>query len=171
PRDLGAIFVPIGGGGLAAGVASVVKAVRPDVLVYGVQPEDSDAMARSLAAHRRGKPEPVGTFADGAARRQPGETPFALCKRYLDGVVLVSIDEICAAIKDAFEDTRTVLEPSGALAIAGLKHAARSGVLPAGPVIAVASGANMNFARLGYVTERAEVGAQHEAILAVTIPE
>jgi threonine dehydratase len=171
PRDLGAIFVPVGGGGLAAGIASVVKELRPEIRVYGVQPVDSDAMARSLAARRRVVLDRVGAFADGVAVKRPGEHTFALCRRYLDGVVLVTIDEICAAIKDAFEDTRTVLEPAGALAIAGLKQAARSGTLPDGPAAAVASGANMNFARLGYVAERAEVGEHHEAVFAVTIPE
>jgi threonine dehydratase len=171
PRDLAAIFVPVGGGGLAAGVSSVVKELRPEVAVFGVEPDDSDAMARSLAARRRVRLDRVGIFADGVAVKQPGEHTFALCRRYLDGVIVVSLDEICAAIKDAFEDTRSVLEPSGALAIAGVKAAARSGKLPDGPVVAVASGANMNFARLGYVAERALIGEHHEAILAVTIPE
>ncbi|HZR83559.1 MAG TPA: threonine ammonia-lyase, biosynthetic [Candidatus Binatia bacterium] len=171
PRDLAAIFVPVGGGGLAAGVSSVVKELRPEVRVFGVEPEDADAMARSLAEGRIVALDRVGIFADGVAVKQPGEHTFELCRRYLDGVVVVSLDETCAAIKDVFEDTRSVLEPAGALAVAGLKHAARSGGLPDGPVVAVASGANMNFARLGYVTERAEVGEHHEAILAVTIPE
>lgn len=171
PRDLGAIFVPVGGGGLAAGVAAIVKALRPEVRVIGVEPDDSDAMARSLQAGRRVVLEHVGIFADGVAVRQVGVHTFALCRKYLDACVTVEVDEICAAIKDAFEDTRAVLEPAGALAIAGLKHAARAGTLPPGAAVAVASGANMNFTRLRYVTERADVGEHREAIFAVTIPE
>ena len=171
PRDLGAIFVPVGGGGLAAGVAAVVKEVRPEVRVIGVEPADSDAMTRSLREGRRIVLEHVGIFADGVAARQVGEHTFAICRRLLDDCVTVEIDEICAAIKDAFEDTRAVLEPSGALAIAGLKRVAGTGTLGAGSVVAVASGANMNFTRLAYVAERADVGAHREAILAVTIPE
>lgn len=171
PRDLAAIFVPVGGGGLAAGVAAVVKELRPEVRVIGVQPTDSDAMARSLSAGRRVQLEHVGIFTDGVAVRMVGEHTFAICRRHLDGVVLVEIDEICAAIKDAFEDTRTVLEPAGALAIAGMKRAVREGSIGPGAVVAVTSGANVNFARLGYVSERAEVGEHREAILAVTIPE
>ncbi len=171
PRDLGAIFVPVGGGGLASGIATVVKAVRPHVRVVGVQAEDSDAMTRSLAAGERVTLEHVGLFADGAAVKQVGEHTFALCRQHLDGCMTVSVDEICAAIKDVFEDTRSILEPAGALAVAGLKRAAETGSLPAGTTVAVASGANMNFVRLGYVTERAEVGEHREALLAVTIPE
>jgi threonine dehydratase len=171
PRDLGAIFVPVGGGGLAAGVASVVKALRPGVRVIGVEPDDSDAMTRSLAAGARVRLEHVGIFADGVAVREVGVHTFDICRRHLDGCVTVGVDEICAAIKDAFEDTRTVLEPSGALAIAGVKRAHREGILPPGAIVAIASGANMNFARLGYVNERAVIGEHREALLAVTIPE
>ncbi len=171
PRDLASIFVPIGGGGLAAGIGAVIKALRPGIRVFGVQVEDSDAMARSLAAGRVVRLDRVGIFADGVAVKQPGKLTFALCRHALDGILVVGIDEICAAIRDVFEDTRSVLEPAGALAVAGLKRAARDGSLPAGPAVAVASGANMSFARLGYVAERAEVGEHREAILAVTIPE
>mgnify|MGYP000010132888 CR=1 FL=1 len=171
PRELATILVPIGGGGLAAGVATVVKELRPEVQVLGVQVEDSDAMAQSLARGERVRLEHVGLFADGVAVKQVGLHTFALCRRWLDGIVLVTVDEICAAIRDVFEDTRSVLEPAGALAIAGLKRAEREGRLPQGPAVAIASGANMNFARLGYVVERAEVGEQREAIFAVTIPE
>ena len=171
PRDLGAVFVPIGGGGLASGVAAVVKEVRPDVRVVGVEPADSDAMTRSLREGRRVVLDHVGIFADGVAVRQVGEQTFALCRELLDDCLTVETDEICAAIKDAFEDTRAVLEPAGALALAGLKRAARAGTLGAGCAVAVASGANMNFTRIGYVAERAEVGEHREAILAVTIPE
>jgi threonine dehydratase len=171
PRDLASVFVPVGGGGLAAGVAAVVKAVRPGVRVVGVQSEDSDAMARSLVAGERVVLEHVGLFADAVAVRQVGEHTFALCRQHLDGCVTVGVDEICAAIKDVFEDTRSILEPGGALAVAGVKRAAETGSLPAGSTVAIASGANMNFVRLGYVTERAEVGEHREALLAVTIPE
>ena len=171
PRDLGTIFVPVGGGGLAAGVATVVKAVRPHVRIVGVEADDADAMARSLAAGERVTLEHVGLFADGAAVKQVGEHTFALCRQHLDGCMTVTIDEICAAIKDVFEDTRSILEPAGALSVAGLKRAGETGSLPAGSAVAIASGANMNFVRLGYVTERAEVGEHREALLAVTIPE
>jgi threonine dehydratase len=128
-------------------------------------------MCRSLAAGRRVTLDHVGIFADGVAVKQPGEHTFALCRRYLDDCVTVDVDEICAAIMDVFEDTRSILEPAGALGVAGLKRAAETGALPPGPAIAVASGANMNFARLGHVGERALVGEHREAILAVTIPE
>ncbi len=171
PRALGAIFVPVGGGGLAAGVAAVVKELRPDVRVVGVEPDDSDAMTESLRQGRRVRREHVGLFADGVAAKEPGELTFALCQRYLDDCFTVSLDEICAAIKDAFLDTRSVLEPSGALALAGLKRATREARFDDGAAVAIASGANMNFARLGYVVERAEVGEHREAIFAVTIPE
>jgi threonine dehydratase len=171
PRDLAAVFVPIGGGGLAAGVAVAVKELRPEVRVVGVQVDDSDAMAESLRLGRRVRLEHVGIFADGVAVREPGEVTFELCRRYLDGCLTVGIDEICAAIKDGFEDTRSVWEPAGALALAGLKRAVRGGDAGTGAVVAIASGANMNFTRLGYVVERAEVGEHREAIFAVTIPE
>ena len=171
PRDLGSVFVPVGGGGLAAGVAAVLKEIRPGVRVIGVEPEDADAMTQSLAAGERVRLDHVGIFADGVAVKQVGAHPFELCKRYLDDCITVSIDEICAAIKDGFENTRCVLEPAGALAIAGVKRAVRDGWLPAGPTAAITSGANMNFNRLRYVSERAEVGEDGEALLAVTIPE
>ena len=171
PRETGAVFVPVGGGGLAAGIASVMKAVRPGLRVIGVEPDDSDAMRRSLEAGTRVALEHVGIFADGVAVRQVGEHTFALCRQWLDGCVTVTVDEMCAAIRDVFADTRTILEPAGALGVAGLKRAVQSGEAPPGPLVAVASGANMNFARLGYVAERAAVGEHREAILAVTIPE
>ena len=171
PRDTGAVFVPVGGGGLAAGVAAVMKSVRPGLRVIGVEPDDADAMRRSLAAGERVVLEHVGIFADGVAVSRVGEHTFALCRRWLDDCIVVSIDEICAAIRDVFADTRTILEPSGALAVAGLKRAVQAGGAPPGPLVAIASGANMNFARLGYVAERAAVGEHREAILAVTIAE
>jgi len=171
PRELGSIFVPIGGGGLAAGLASVVKELRPEVRIVGVEPDDSDAMTRALAAGERVVLDHVGRFADGVAVRQVGEHTFALCQRHLDATLTVTTDEICAAIKDFFEETRTVLEPSGAVALAGCKRAVEEGTIPPGATVVIASGANMNFTRLGYVTERAEIGEHREAILAVTIPE
>jgi threonine dehydratase len=166
-----AIFVPIGGGGLAAGLSAVVKELRPEVRIVGVEPDDSDAMTRSLAAGRRVVLDHVGRFADGVAVRQVGAHTFELCRRPLDDALTVTTDEICAAIKDVFEETRTVLEPSGAVALAGLKRAVEQERVPPGAVVVIASGANMNFTRLGYVTERAEIGEHREAILAVTIPE
>jgi threonine dehydratase len=172
PGALDAIFVPIGGGGLVSGIAAYVKAVRPAVKVIGVQVADSDAMVRSLAAGRRVVLRDVGLFADGTAVRQVGAETFRLCRQLLDGTVVVGADEISAAIKDVFTDTRSILEPSGALAVAGLKRWLSRDVRRAGStLVAVASGANMNFDRLRFVAERAEVGEQREAILAVTIPE
>ncbi len=171
PRDLGSIFVPIGGGGLAAGLAAVVKELRPEVRIIGVEPDDSDAMTRSLAAGERVVLDHVGRFADGVAVRQVGALTFELCRRHLDATLTVTTDEICAAIKDVFEETRTVLEPSGAVALAGMKRAFEEQTLADGATVVIASGANMNFTRLGYVTERAEIGEHREAILAVTIPE
>ena len=166
-----AIFVAIGGGGLIAGVASYVKRVRPEIKVIGVQPVDSDAMARSLAAGRRVKLEHVGLFADGVAVKQVGKETFRICRELVDDIVLVDTDATCAALKDVFEDTRSVLEPAGALSIAGVKawcerHRPRDRTY-----IAIAGGANMNFDRLRFVAERAELGEEREAILAVTIPE
>ncbi|OGA74527.1 MAG: PLP-dependent threonine dehydratase [Betaproteobacteria bacterium RIFCSPLOWO2_12_FULL_65_14] len=170
-RPIHAVFVPIGGGGLIAGIASYVKRLRPDIRVIGVEPVDADAMARSLAAGRRVTLAHVGLFADGVAVKRVGENTFRICRALVDEVLLVDTDEICAAIKDVFEDTRSILEPAGALAIAGAKaYVERSGVRNQ-KLVAVASGANTNFDRLRFVAERAEVGEHREAILAVTIPE
>jgi threonine dehydratase len=171
PADVGSVFVPIGGGSLASGVAAVLKELRPGVRVIGVEPVDSDAMTRSLAAKERVRLEHVGIFADGVAVKQVGVHTFELCARYLDDCITVSTDEICAAIQDAFLDTRSVLEGAGALSIAGVKSLAERGALPPGSVVAIASGANIPFTKLGYVSERAEVGGHREAIFAVTIPE
>jgi threonine dehydratase len=170
-QPLDAVFVPIGGGGLASGIASYIKRLRPSVKVIGVEPVDDDAMARSLKAGRRVVLDHVGLFADGVAVKRVGKETFRLCRELLDGMILVDTDQICAAIKDVFEDTRTILEPAGALAIAGAKaYVARSGVRGK-RLVAIASGANTNFDRLRFVAERAEVGEHREAILAVTIPE
>lgn len=166
-----AIFAPIGGGGLISGVAAYVKAVRPEIRVIGVQPVESDAMSRSVQAGRRVRLEHVGLFADGVAVKQVGQETFRLCRDLVDEIVLVDTDAICAAIKDVFEDTRTSLEPAGALAIAGAKLYAEREKIKGQTLVAIASGANMNFDRLRFIAERAELGEKREAILAVSIPE
>ncbi|WP_350016474.1 threonine ammonia-lyase, biosynthetic [Rhodanobacter sp. IGA1.0] len=170
PGPLEAVFVPVGGGGLLAGVAACIKALRPEVKVIGVQAADSDAMARSLEAGRRITLDEVGLFADGTAVKRVGALTFALCRQHVDMMLRVDTDAICAAIRDIHQDTRSVAEPSGALALAGLKHyvATHGG---GGALVAIVSGANMNFDRLRFVAERAEVGEQREAVFAVTIPE
>ena len=168
---LDAIFVAIGGGGLISGIAAYVKRVRPDVRIVGVQPEDSDAMARSLAAGRRVTLPHVGLFADGVAVRQVGRETFRLARKYVDEIVRVDTDAICAALKDVFEDTRSILEPAGALAVAGVKAWVAQHRVRGRTFAAIACGANMNFDRLRVVAERAELGEQREAVLAVVIPE
>ena len=171
PGEIEAVFVAIGGGGLISGIAAYVKALRPEVRVIGVQAADSDAMARSLEAGRRVTLKDVGLFSDGTAVKRVGRETFRLCRQYVDAVIRVDTDAVCAAIKDVFQDTRSILEPAGALAVAGLKaYAARRGG-SAASLIAVACGANMNFDRLRFVAERAEVGEAREAVFAVTIPE
>ncbi len=166
-----AIYVAVGGGGLIGGIAAYVKSLWPRVEVIGVEPVDADAMTRSLARGERVTLEQVGLFADGVAVRQVGEHTFELARQYVDAMVTVDTDAICAAIKDVFEDTRSILEPAGALAVAGLKaDVARRG-LKGRTLVAVACGANMNFDRLRFVAERAELGEEREAMLAVEIPE
>jgi threonine dehydratase len=171
PEPIDAVFCAIGGGGLISGVAAYIKRLRPQIRIIGVEAVDADAMAQSLAAGKRVKLEHVGLFADGAAVKYVGQETFRLCQELVDEIVLVDTDAICAAIKDVFEDTRSILEPAGALAIAGAKEYARRHKLKDKTLVAVASGANMNFDRLGFVAERAELGEQREAVLAVTIPE
>jgi threonine dehydratase len=176
PDPIHAIFVAIGGGGLIAGVAAYVKAVRPQIRIIGVQTVDSDAMARSLKAGRRVTLPDVGLFADGTAVKLAGEETFRLAKQLVDEVILVDTDAVCAAIKDVFTDTRSILEPSGALAIAGAKAYVERAATNKQPLknetlVAIASGANMNFDRLGFVADRAEVGEAREALFAVTMPE
>jgi threonine dehydratase len=165
------IFVPVGGGGLIAGIASYVKAVRPDVRVIGVEPFEADAMHRSLAAGRRVALDHVGIFADGVAVREVGALPFSLVQGTVDEIVRVTNDEICAAIKDVFDDTRSLMEPAGALAVAGLRAWAAAAPSKGLTLAAILSGANMNFDRLRFVAERAEVGESREVLLGVTIPE
>ncbi len=166
-----AIFVAVGGGGLISGVAAYVKRLRPEVKIIGVEPIDADAMTRSLAAGHRVKLTQVGLFADGVAVKQVGEETFRLCRELVDEMILVDNDGICAAIKDVFEDTRAILEPAGALAVAGAKAWVERRRVRGRTLVAVACGANMNFDRLRFVAERAELGERREAILAVTIPE
>ncbi|MEM9946086.1 MAG: threonine ammonia-lyase, biosynthetic, partial [Cyanobacteria bacterium P01_D01_bin.36] len=170
-KPIHAIFVAIGGGGLISGIAAYIKRLRPEIKIIGVEPVDADAMTQSLAKGERVTLDQVGLFADGVAVRQVGEETFRLCQEYVDEILLVSTDDTCAAIKDVFEDTRSILEPAGALAIAGVKaYVEREGVTNE-TLIAIACGANMNFDRLRFVAERAELGEGREAVFAVTIPE
>jgi len=166
-----AIFAAVGGGGLISGVAAYVKALHPEIKVIGVQTEDSDAMARSLEAGRRVQLHDVGLFSDGTAVRMVGEETFRLCRQYVDAMIRVDTDALCAAIKDVFQDTRSILEPAGALAIAGAKAYVERERIRNKTLVAIACGANMNFDRLRFVAERAEVGERREAVFAVTIPE
>jgi threonine dehydratase len=171
PEPIEAIFCCVGGGGLLAGIAAYIKQLRPEIKVIGVEAVDADAMTQSLKAGKRVMLEQVGLFADGAAVKQVGEHTFALCQQYVDEMILVDNDAICAAIKDVFEDTRSILEPAGALAVAGAKEYAKRHQLKSKTLVGIASGANMNFDRLRFVAERAEIGESREAVLAVTIPE
>jgi threonine dehydratase len=166
-----AVFVPVGGGGLIAGIAAYIKRLRPEIRIIGVEPEEADAMARSLCKKERITLPQVGIFADGVAVKQVGEETFRLCQQYVDEVIRVDNDAICAAIKDVFEDTRSILEPAGALGVAGAKVWAAREKAKNRNLVAIASGANMNFDRLRFVAERAELGEKREAVLAVTIPE
>ncbi len=170
-KPLHAIFVPVGGGGLISGIAVYVKTLRPEIKIIGVEPCDADAMYQSLKKKSRVVLPQVGLFADGVAVKQVGEETFRLCRKYVDEIMRVDTDEICAAIKDVFNDTRSILEPAGALSIAGAKAYAAAHKLEDKNLVAIASGANMNFDRLRHVSERAELGEQREGILAVTIPE
>jgi len=166
-----AIFVAIGGGGLIAGIGSYIKAVRPEIKIIGVQTIDSDAMKRSLAAGKRVELKDVGLFSDGTAVKLVGKETFKICQTVVDEIITVDTDAICAAINDVFTDTRSILEPAGALAIAGLKSYIAREKWTNKTLIGIACGANMNFSRLRFVAERADVGESKEAVFAVTIPE
>lgn len=166
-----AVFVAIGGGGLISGVAAYIKAVRPEVKVIGVQTTDSNAMVQSVRAGHRVQLTDVGLFSDGTAVKQVGEETFRLARVLVDDFVLVNTDAVCAAIKDVFEDTRSILEPAGALGVAGMKQYVAQHQLTKQTLVSITCGANMNFDRLRFVAERAEVGEQREALFAITIPE
>jgi threonine dehydratase len=171
PDPIEAVFVPIGGGGLAAGVASFIKFLRPETKVIGVEPVDAASMKAAIAVGDRVVLDRVGLFADGVAVRQAGVETFRLCRDLLDDVLVADTDEMCAAIKDVFEDMRVLVEPAGALALAGLKNYAAANPTRTGALVAICSGANLNFDRLRHVAERAEVGEAREILLGVTIPE
>lgn len=166
-----AVFVPVGGGGLIAGVAAYIKHIRPEIRIVGVEPEDSPTLERAMAAGRRVVLPRVGLFADGVAVKQIGKETFRVARKTVDEVILVNTDEICAAIKDVFDDTRTVAEPAGALAIAGIKKYIAREQISDQTLVGILSGANVNFDRLRHIAERAEVGEQREALFAVQIPE
>src|SRR5271163_2180214 len=169
--EIDAIFVPIGGGGLISGIGAYVKSLYPRIKIIGVEPEDAAGMYESLRAGKRVTLERVGMFADGVAVRRVGEETFRLAKQYVDEILLVTTDQICAAIQDIFEDTRAIEEPAGALAVAGIKKFVAREACTGRTLVAINGGANMNFDRLRYVAERSDVGAQREALLAVEIPE
>jgi len=169
--DIEAIFVPVGGGGLIAGIAVYAKFVRPNIKIIGVEPDDSNCLQQALKANKRVTLKQVGLFTDGVAVKQIGQEPFRLARNLVDEVITVSTDEICAAIKDIFDDTRSVAEPAGALALAGLKKYVEREKISNKALVAIESGANINFDRLRYVAERTQVGEHREILLAVKIPE
>lgn len=170
PEKLDAIFIPIGGGGLIAGMAIYIKLLKPEIEVIGVEPDDAACFKAALEAGKRVKLDQVGLFADGVAVRQAGKEPFRVAKSLIDDVITVCTDEICAAVKDIFEDTRSIAEPAGALAVAGVKKYVANGISGQN-LVAIVSGANMNFDRLRHVSERAEVGEHREMLMAVEVPE
>jgi threonine dehydratase len=170
-EKIDAIFVPIGGGGLIAGIASYVKAVQPDIRIIGVEPEDSAAMKESIEAGQPVTLDHVGIFADGVAVRRVGDETFRLCREFVDEIVTVDTDHICAAIQDIFEDTRSIVEPAGGLAIAGAKQYITENELEGASLVSILCGANVNFDRLRHIAERAAIGEEKEMLLAVEIPE
>ncbi|MDH5655578.1 MAG: threonine ammonia-lyase, biosynthetic [Spirochaetia bacterium] len=169
--DLDMVFVPIGGGGLIAGIASYIKYLRPNVKIIGVQPEDSDAMFQSVNKKKRVELESVGIFADGVAVKKVGELTYKIVSKLVDEIITVTTDEICSAIKSIYEDTRSIVEPAGALAVAGVTKYVHTHNILDHKLIAINSGANMNFERLQFVSERTRIGEKTETLLAVTIPE
>jgi threonine dehydratase len=171
PDPLHAVFVPVGGGGLIAGMAIYIKTLKPQIKVIGVEPQDAACFKAALDAGKRVKLDRVGLFADGVAVRQVGKEPFRIAKNLIDDIITIDADEICAAVKDIFEDTRSIAEPAGALAVAGVKRYAQQYPGMERSLVAVISGANMNFDRLRHVSERAELGEQREMLMAVEIPE
>lgn len=168
---LDAVFIPVGGGGLMAGMSAYIKYLRPEIKVIGVEPVDAPSLHHALRAGERVRLDSVGLFADGVAVRQVGEENWRIMRETVDDVVLVEVDEICAAIKDVFDDTRSIAEPAGALSVAGLKRYVETTGARHQTLAAMICGANMNFDRLRHVSERAELGEQREMLLAVTIPE
>ena len=171
PDPIEAIFVPVGGGGLLAGIAAYVKYVRPDIKLIGVEPEDAACLAAAMEKGRRVTLKEVGLFADGVAVAQIGKEPFRVIRELVDDVITASTDEMCAAIKDLFEDTRSIAEPAGAIALAGLKKYVEETGVTGKTLLAIHSGANTNFDRLRYISERTEIGEKREIVLSVTIPE
>src|SRR5690606_13476141 len=169
--QIDAIFIAVGGGGLIAGIGAYVKYLYPKIRIIGVEPDDADAMYRSLQKGARVTLDRVGIFADGVAVRRVGEETFRLAREYVDEVITVTTDEACAAIQDIFEDNRTVVEPAGALPVAGIKKYVAREQCRGKTLIAVNCGANVNFDRLRHIAERADIGAQREALIAVEIPE
>jgi threonine dehydratase len=168
---LDAVFIPVGGGGLCAGMAVYLKTLDPSIRVIAVEPDDAACLDAALRAQMPVRLEQIGLFVDGCAVREIGQRPFALLREFVDEVVTVDADQVCAAIRDVFEDTRSIVEPAGALAVAGMKRWATENDASGKHLVAVLSGANMNFDRLGHVAERAAIGEQHEALFGVTIPE
>ena len=169
--DIDAIFIPVGGGGLIAGMATFIKYLRPEVKVIGVEPEDAACLAAAMKKNRRVVLSQVGLFADGVAVKQIGRETWRVARQVVDEVITVNTDEICAAIKDIFDDTRSITEPAGALAVAGIKKYVEKNKASKQTLIAINSGANMNFDRLRHVSERAELGEHREGLIGVTIPE
>lgn len=170
-KPIDAIFVPAGGGGLIAGISAYVKYLRPETKVIGVEPDDAACLAAAMAAGKRVELEKVGIFVDGVAVKKVGAEPFRIARKCVDAVITVTTDEVCAAIKDIFDDTRAIAEPAGALALAGLKKYVRQVNTPNMTLVSIISGANINFDRLRHISERTELGEKREAIFAVTIPE
>lgn len=171
PAEPHAVFVPIGGGGLISGIATYLKATRPDIRVIGVEPSDSAGMCESLAAGHPVTLDHVGIFADGVAVRRVGDETFRLCQQYVDEIITVETDQVCAAVRDIYEDTRSIVEPAGALGIAGMKRYVSDHGIRNETLVAINCGANVNFDRLRHIAERAAVGEEREMLLAVEIPE